>query len=87
MWVHSLRGALWLVVHDAAVGVQGEWETAVKPLHGLIEGRQTHHDREDAHRARSRLELILETTENDKYVVVTFVTAASIQITQLYRRY
>ena len=40
MWVHSLRGALWLVVHDAAVGVQGEWETAVKPLHGLIEGRQ-----------------------------------------------
>ena len=40
MCVHSLRGALWLVIHDAAVGVQGERETAVKPLHGLIEGRE-----------------------------------------------
>lgn len=42
-------GALWLVVHDAAIGVQGERETAAKPLHGLVQGREPKHDRDDAH--------------------------------------
>ena len=47
----TLGGALWLVVQDAAVGVQGERETAVKPLHGLVQGREPKHDRDDAHRS------------------------------------
>ena len=45
----TLGGALGLVVHDAAVGIQGERETAAKPLHGLVEGREPKHDRDDAH--------------------------------------
>ena len=52
MWSGCTRGgALWLVVHDAAIGVQGERETAVKPLHGLVQGREPNHDRDDAHRS------------------------------------
>ena len=52
MWSGCTRGgALGLVVHDAAIGVQGERETAVKPLHGLVQGREPNHDRDDAHRS------------------------------------
>jgi hypothetical protein len=43
-WVHILGGALWLVVHDAAVGVQGERETAAKRRHGLVQGRENDRD-------------------------------------------
>ena len=50
MGSHPVGGALGLVVHDAAIGVQGERETAAKPLHGLVEGREPNHDRDDAHR-------------------------------------
>lgn len=43
-WVHILGGALWLVVHDAAVGVQGERETAAKRRHALVQGRENDRD-------------------------------------------
>ena len=36
-----LGGAPWLVIHDAAVGVKGERESA--PVHGVVESREADH--------------------------------------------
>ena len=41
VWLQIQGGAPCLVVHDAAVGVQGEGDTAAKCVHGLgQEGEQ-----------------------------------------------
>ena len=38
-----LGGALGLVAHDAAVGIQGERQIVARRLHGLVEGRKADH--------------------------------------------
>ena len=50
--VHILGGALGLVVHDAAVGVQLERESVARPLHGVVEGREADHNRGAQHLGR-----------------------------------
>ena len=39
VWLQIKAGAPCLVVHDAAVGVQGEGDTAAKCVHGLALGQ------------------------------------------------
>ena len=52
-WVHILGGALWLIVHDAAVGVQGERKVVVRSLHDVVEGRKADHHSGTQHRGLS----------------------------------
>ena len=49
----TLGGALWLVVHDAAVGVQGERKVVVRSLHDVVEGRKADHHSGTQHRGLS----------------------------------
>ena len=51
--VHILGGALWLIVHDAAVGVQGERKVVVRSLHDVVEGRKADHHSGTQHRGLS----------------------------------
>ena len=46
--VHIMGGAPWLVILDAAIGIQGKWESA--PVHGVVESREAdHHSSTEEH--------------------------------------